>query len=208
MPNKLYLVTILMLAAGQVAMGQNSQPHASKPSIWSKSKFKSVEFGGKYIIQVPVDFTLRKVFEKGRSGPTFYVFEASPPRNESIQGWLLPYRHIAGVDDETGKVTLPMPFDDATLRGSFTTSQGQDVYYGWSVIDYSNECTMNSPCPVPRPQRFRYVTQYIFVIFDKRNDAIVEFRTSVFGPTEKVTTLRGDARWLRQAIIATLTSIH
>jgi hypothetical protein len=44
---------------------------------------------------------------------------------------------------------------------------------------------MNLPYPAPGRHKSRYGTGYVFAVFDKPNNLIVEFTGTTFGPSER-----------------------
>src|SRR5258708_2302390 len=136
MENKLLTVPILMLVFCNVATAQSSPPVASRtlkkkaPSpptqfLWafgrvpSASKLKSVELDGKYSIQVPDGFTLRRVSETVSSVPR-YFFDAEPAQSTFITIIVMPFTSDS-LRGEHSNVRLPNEFDDMLLTGSFKT---------------------------------------------------------------------------------------
>jgi hypothetical protein len=145
MHHKLLIFPILMLLSCSVATAQSSPPVASRTlkkrapnpptqSLWtygrapSPSKLKSVELDGKYSIQVPDGFTLRRVSETVSSVPR-YFFDAEPAQSTFITIVVTPFTSDT-LRGEHSNVQLPIEFDDILLTGSFTISGGEDAYYG------------------------------------------------------------------------------
>ena len=104
-------------------------------------------------------------------------------------------------------VRLPIEFDDIMLTGSFTISGGEDAYYGWRVSNNAYECRVNKSCMAPDLPESRYITQYVFAVFDKTSNLTVEFTGFYFGPSKEVTTFKGEGKLLRDIIIPSLTRI-
>jgi hypothetical protein len=52
-------------------------------------------------------------------------------------------------------------------------------------VDYSCECSMNLPYPAPGRHKSRYGTGYVFAVFDKPNNLIVEFTGTTFCQSER-----------------------
>jgi hypothetical protein len=201
------LVPILILAVCRIAEGQTSLPSESKPAAQSALKLKSVELDQKYTIEVPVAFTVRRISERVSSVP-MYVFDG-PPSHDTIQVCVLPYFFVIPLDEKTGLFRLPVgvngspPFTDY-----FKITEDRYVYYGWSGYDQAYECTMNSPCPHATPPQSRYVTQYVFAVFDKPNHSVVEFTGFQFGPSKEVIAFEGDGKLLRELIVPSLSAIR
>jgi hypothetical protein len=90
----------------------------------------------------------------------------------------------------------------------FTISGNRDVYYEWNVVDNAYECSMNSPCPLPVPPKSRYTAWYVFTVYDKPNNSIIEFSGAHTGSSDKATGFEGDGKLLRDTIVPSLTSIR
>ena len=224
MQPKSHLVLTLAFIC-QIAVSQNPTSQAQRSAAQATPKLKWVELDGKYKIQVPADFTLGRIDPKITSVPAFY-FNASPPDHTSIQVGVLPYAGEIPINKDTGKLVAPangdltcevesLP-DPVALRAEggtpplthyFTIADNRDVYYGCTVIDNAYECSMNSACPLPRPPKSRYTTEYSFAVFDKETRLIVEFTGSHDGPSKKVIGFKGDGRLLRETIVPSLTRI-
>jgi hypothetical protein len=91
----------------------------------SPSKLKSVELDGKYSIQVPDGFTLRRVSETVSSVPR-YFFDAEPAQSTFITILVMSFTSDT-LRGEHLNVRLPIEFDGIMLTGSFTISGGEDV---------------------------------------------------------------------------------
>jgi len=142
------LLALTLAFICQIAATGRCTAQPPKTLAQSVSKRKWVELEGRYKIQVPDDFAPVRVSKTITSIPAFY-FNARPPRNTSVQVLLLPYQEISQLDDATGKINLPIEFDSMPLNGYFRISGNRYVYYGWSTADNTQECNMNSPCPMP-----------------------------------------------------------
>ena len=197
------LAPILILAICHVAQGQTSLQSDSKPAPESALQLKSVELDGKYTIDVPDGFAVRRISERVPSVPMYFL--NGPPSHDTIQVFVLPYFSVIPVDERTGLFRLPVGVNGSPpLTDYFKISEDRYVYYGWSVYDQAYECTMNSACPHGTPPQSRYVTQYAFAVFDKPSRSIVEFTGIHFGPSKEVTSFEGDGKLLREVIVPSL----
>jgi hypothetical protein len=223
MLNNLLTVPIWTLLFCNLAIAQSSPPVApgtlSKKSpspptqlgwafgeLPSPSKLKSVELDGKYSIQIPDGFTLRRVSEKVSSVPR-YFFDAEPAQSTSIEIILMPFASDS-LRGEHSNLRVPIEFDDMLLTGSFKISGDEDAHYGWKVKNNAYECRVNKSCMARDQPESRFVTQYVFAVFDKTSDLTVEFTGYYFGPSAQVTTFKGEGKLLREVIIPSLTRIH
>jgi len=223
MHHKLLIFPILILISCSVATSQSSPTVTSRtlkkrvanpPTqfLWafgtapSPSKLKSVELDGKYSIQVPDGFMLRRVSETVSSVPR-YFFDAEPAQSTFITILVMPFTSDT-LRGEHSNVRLPIEFDDILLTGSFKISGDEDAYYGWRVTNNAYECRVNKSCMAPDLPESRYITQYVFAVFDKTSNLTVEFTGYYFGPSKEVTTFKGEGKLLRDIIIPSLTRIH
>src|ERR1700686_1868115 len=137
------LVPFLILAAYRVAANQTSVPEASEPPAQPTLKLKSVELDQKYTIKIPDDFTVHRVSDRVSSIP-MYVFDAPQSHYTAIQVFVLPYAFVIAVDENTGLFRLPIEINGSPpLTGFFKIHGDRYAYYGWSVYDQTQECTMN-----------------------------------------------------------------
>jgi hypothetical protein len=179
MQNNNILVLILILSVCCVSVSQSFAPPASNPPKESDYKLKSVELDGKYTIQVPNYFTVGRVDAAATAVP-MYSFDAPKPHYTTIRVSVLPRAGIIPIDKKTGRFQLPFECDGGLppLTDYFEISGNRDVYYGRSVVDNAYECTMNSPCPLPRPPKSRYTTEYAFAVLDE--NSCLEFTGNAF----------------------------
>lgn len=202
------LVPILLFSCwSHVAACQSPEPKPSKVLARTPSKLKSAELAGKYIIHIPEKFALGRVSDKIAKTP-IYFFQVASPHDSTIQIFLLPHSKQEPSDKEVGGSKQPFEYDGTSLPHRFTISGNRFVYYGWSVVDNAYECSMNSPCPWPAPPESRYATRYVFVLFDKPNDSIVEFTAIHLGGSKRISRVEGEGELLRNTIIPSITSIR
>jgi hypothetical protein len=200
------LAPVLILAACHAARSQTSLSSEAKVAAQPELKLKAIELDQKYTIEVPDDFTVRRISERGTSVP-MYVFDGAES-HYTIQAFVLPYFFVIPLDEKT-LFRLPVGVNGGPrLTSYFKITEGRYVYYGWSVYDQAYECTMNLPCPHATPPQSRYMTQYAFAVFDKPNHSVVEFIGIHYGPSKEVTTLEGDGKLLRELIVPSLSAIR
>lgn len=198
------VLTALILAIASTA-ATRSVAQATTNGGQIRPNLKWVELDGRYRVQVPEDFTLVRISSRISSLPNFH-FNATPPDNTHVQIILMPMPRTYPTDPETGRPRIEM--DGIALNRYLEISRGTVVSYGWRVDDTANECTMNTPCPVPVPRSVRYRTLYVFAAFDIAHSTIVEFRGDYFGATQNVKTLKGDGELLRKVIVPSLSSVN
>ncbi len=204
-PLQLPFVLLVLLIC---SVAQKSAPlEPPKNGVHRPAKLKSVELEGKYTIQVPNYFTLKRMDRPATAVP-MYFFNAPKPHYTTIQVFVLPRVGIIPIDKETGRFQLPFECDGGLppLTDYFEISGNRDVYYGWSVVDNAYECSMNTPCPLPWPPKSRYTTQYAFAVLDE--NSCLEFTGIHSGPSKRVTGFEGDGRLLRDIIVPSLSSLH
>ncbi len=200
------LFVLLVLLVCSVAQ-KSAAPVLPKNGVHRPPKLKPVELEGKYTIQVPDYFALKRVDGAATAVP-MYSFYAPTPHHTTIQVSVLPRAGIIPIDKKTGRFQLPFECDGGLppLTDYFEISGNRDVYYGWSVFDNAYECSMNSPCPLPWPPKSRYTTQYAFAVLDE--NSCLEFTGRHSGPSKKVTGFEGDGKLLRDIIVPSLRSVH
>jgi hypothetical protein len=116
---------------------------------------------------------------------------------------------VIPLDERTGLFRLPVGVNGGLpLTDCFKITEDRYAYYGWSVCDQAYERTMNSPCPHAAPLQSRYITQYVFAVFDKPSHSVVEFTGINFGPSKEVTAFAGDGKLLRELIVPSLSAIR
>lgn len=197
------VLTALILAIASTAASRSSAQTTNDSQ--TRPKLKWVELDGRYRVQVPEDFTLVRISSKISSLPDFH-FNATPPDNTQVEIILMPMTGTYPTDPESGRPRIEM--NGVALNRYLEISHGTVVSYGWKVDDTADECTMNTPCPVPVPRRVRYRTLYVFAAFDFAHGTIVKFRGDYFGATENVKTLKGDGELLRKVIVPSLSAVN
>lgn len=205
----LQLVFVLVVLLIFSIARKSAASERPKNGINRPARLKSVELEGKYIIQVPDYFILRRMDGAATAVP-MYSFDAPKPHYTTIRVSVLPRAGIIPIDQKTGRFQLPFECDGGLppLTDYFEISGKRDVYYGWSVVDNAYECSMNSPCPLPWPpkSKSRYTTQYAFAVLDE--NSCLEFTGMHSGPSKKVTGFEGDGKLLRDIIVPSLRSLH
>lgn len=202
------LAPVLILAMCNVAESQSSESQGSKVHARSAFKLKSVELDNKYTIEVPDYFTMHQVSDRVAATPMFF-FDAPQSHYAAIQVFVLPYSFVVPINEKTGLFQLPIGVNGSPpLTAYFKIREDYYAYYGWSVTDQAYECTMNSPCPHATSPKSRYMTWYVFAVFDKPNNSVVEFTGIHFGPSKEVTGFEGDGKLLRDLIVPSLTPLH
>jgi len=198
-----FVLSVFLLVPSTAQRKTTSE--SSGKGLHPSAKFKSVELEGKYTIQVPDDFTVKRI---AVSAAAAYAFVAPSPQYTTIQVVVLPRVGITVTDEKTGKFPLPFQCEGGVPESTdyFEIAGSRTVYYGWSVTDNAYECSMNSPCPWPAPPKSRYTTEYVFAVPDDRY--CVEFTAMHVGASKNVTGFQGEGKLLRDVIVPSLSPRH